>query len=643
MRRYGLLALIFVVLRCSAGEPAVRGWLQPALEKVERNQKPSESVAPLQLQAARNEYESFQLVLSARQTLPADVALDFADPLQSAGARIRAENLQVRLARYVSFLEPADPARKYDRLRAPGALPVKGEAEDEPAPNRARPGGRAAGSGAADRNWVRRETLDLLENETGFTYDPGAGVKRGHIARALTGEGNTVLWITLYVPAGAEPGDYEGRIHIGVPLGGTGSASAGGGQARQTLVYGLKVRSFVLPKFASFPLTADPPRGGARYSRSFADQDFFSHRATLRHLGVDPELSFDKDDGPVVEWSAFDRRASYVIGELGMRGFQVPYAYVVGGHGDVARNLRPGLKEGEYVGMLKFGGYLGVPYYPDDPQFARYHDPKRGGPDGMDETFQRRFRNYLAAFARHTKETGWFDAFYVNVFDEPLQRSYGQLRSLARLAKQADADYKVTAMGALPHPALVGYFQAWNGYYRPGQRDINVDLLRERQDFGERVRSGNPWYDWMINRSPVWVRAFLWWAWVERLDGLGSYTIADWRQLKLDGENNPAADGNFTPEDSWKTMVYPPPKGADQYRSSVRWEMTREGLEDYEWFLLLRDALLRSGMGAARARDEVSRLLQQVIRPDWSRVDDPRLMEPIRSQIAAQIEADRTP
>jgi hypothetical protein len=31
--------------------------------------------------------------------------------------------------------------------------------------------------------------------------------------------------------------------------------------------------------------------------------------------------------------------------------------------------------------MLKFGGYLGVPYYPDDPQFARYHDPKRGGPE----------------------------------------------------------------------------------------------------------------------------------------------------------------------------------------------------------------------------------------------------------------------
>ena len=137
----------------------------------------------------------------------------------------------------------------------------------------------------------------------------------------------------------------------------------------------------------------------------------------------------------------------------------------------------------------------------------------------------------------------------MNVFDEPLQRSYGQLRSLARLAKQADADY----------------------------------------------------------------------------------------------ENNPAADGNFTPEDSWKTMVYPPPKGADQYRSSVRWEMTREGLEDYEWFLLLRDALLRSGMGAARARDEVSPLLQQVIRPDWSRVDDPQLMERIRSQIAAQIEASRTP
>jgi hypothetical protein len=626
-------------------------WLQEALRKVGRADEPAATRGVFTIRAARNEFEPFQLVLRASGDLPANLSMIVADLEGPKGAVIRATNISVRRGQFIAFVEPSDPAKKYQRIRyAPkgsaldAAVLEDGTAEQrkKQAPREAAPAQRDARTGAAQRRtergptyrysvdgvsqgWVRQETLDLLENETGFNYDKARKAKIGTLGESLSaGERNRVYWITVYVPPDAIPGEYRGEIRIG------------DGQNQKKQEYRLLVWNFALPRNASFNLSLGVPRSGPSYSRSFTDQNFFEHRAGLRDLGVDPKLSFDAKDEPVIDWTEFDRRAHHVLDELSMTHLEAPHAYVIGGHGDVNRNLRPGLKEGEYAGMRTFGGYLGVPYYPKDEQFAKYHDPNRGGADGMDETFKRRFRNYLFAFARHTKERGWFRHFVLNLFDEPLPRSYDQLRALALLAKQADAEYTIMTDGANPTPELVGYFDMWSGYYRPNQRDLDLNLLRERQDFGEPYRSGNPWNDWMINRSPLYVRAYPWWAWVEKIDGAGSWTIADWSWINLD------SDAINTHELFWSFLVYPPRKGEDRYHASVRWEMTREGQEDYEYFVLLQNLLARKLSGnlsrpEAQARDEVTQKLTRIIQPNWSRVEDPDLMYQIRAELASSI------
>jgi hypothetical protein len=621
-------------------------WCQEALRKVERGDEPPSRADVFSIQAARNEYEPFQLVVRASGDLPADMPLVFTDLEGIGGHRITADYITIRRGRFVPFVEPADPAKKYQRIRyQPSGAPADaakledGTADEVRAqrqrtalpgaqPERARnapPPFSHSKQGVAN-GWLKRETLDLIQNESGFVYDPAGRRKCGTLGEVLSrDEQNRVYWITVYVPSDVPAAEYRGSIILG------------SGAERHELRYKLGVWDFTLPRKMSFNLSMGVPRNGPAYSRLFTDKDFFEHRVSLRELGADLKLSFSEADEPIINWTDFDRRAAHIIEELGMTGFQVPHAYVVGGHGDVARNRRPGLKEGEYAGMLSFGGYLGVPYCPDDPQFAKYYNASRGGPDGMDETFRNRFRNYLSAFARHTKMKGWFNDFGLSLFDEPLPRSYGQLRSLARLAKQADVDYKPTAPGASPNPGLVGYFQKWSGYFRPNQRDFNVELLRERQDFGEPFRSGNPWNDWMINRTPLYVRGYLWWAWVERIDGAGSWTIADWQWV------DPNPDAINTNEQFWSYMVYPPEKGEDRYHASVRWEMTREGQEDYEYFRILQELLAadfarrEKSMPVRGARDEVTRMIEKIIKPGWVRIDEPDLMYRVRAEAAARI------
>jgi hypothetical protein len=627
-------------------------WFQEALKKVSRNDNPTGGPNLFTIKAARNEYEPFQLVIRASTNLAGSTPMILSDLVGRQGNVIRADNVSVKRGRFVVFVEPTDPAKKYLRVRYAPQGPVDAAVLEDGTAAEQRKASRADGSGrrpeatehpqrrrelpmiylysrdGVSPGWVKRETLDLLENEAGFSYNQGKKVKAGLLGESLPPtEGNRIYWITVYVPPDARPGEYRGKIWIGdKPF-----------QKEQE--YRLVVWDFALPRTASFNLENGVPRNGPLYSQSFADRDFFEHRVNLRDLGVEPPLSFDAKDEPVIDWTEFDKRAQYVIGELGMTRLQAPHAYVIGGHGDISRNLRPGLKEGEYAGMRIFGGYLGVPYYPRDPQFAKYYNPNRGDADGMDEIFKRRFRNYLSAFARHTKEKGWFGHFVLDLFDEPLPRSYTQLRALARLAKQADVEFTLTTDGVNPIPELLGYFDMWSGYFRPNQRDLDLNLLHERQDFGEPYRSGNPWNEWMINRTPLYVRAYLWWAWVERLDGAGSmfWTIADWRSISLD------PDAINTNESFWSYLVYPPHEGEDRYRASVRWEMTREGQEDYEYFLLLRRLLRQeyarrgTSFSDKQAHDEITRRLQEIVKPEWERKEDPDLMYTIRAALAGEI------
>ena len=146
--------------RCGARLPAPPWgaiWWAPSTYKLFPEQKPPEEVTDtVQVAAAANEYEAFQIVLQPRRDL-SRVSVK-PTPLSGKQGVIGAEHIQVFQVQYVNVQTPSD------------AL-----------------------------------------GEQGPYPDPLVRVKAPIAAPAQT---NTVLWVRVHVPSDAAPGPYEGKLFV---------------------------------------------------------------------------------------------------------------------------------------------------------------------------------------------------------------------------------------------------------------------------------------------------------------------------------------------------------------------------------------------------------------------------------------------
>ncbi|RPI21274.1 MAG: DUF4091 domain-containing protein, partial [Chloroflexota bacterium] len=105
--------------------------------------------------------------------------------------------------------------------------------------------------------------------------------------------------------------------------------------------------------------------------------------------------------------------------------------------------------------------------------------------------------------------------------------------------------------------------------------------------YGDRPPLPNPT---VIDRPGIEARIVPWLAWLERVEGLAYYSTTDWNP---DPWSQPwTNDGNG---DGF--LFYPPKDGSVAYNAcqaqsnrlvpSIRWELLREGMEDYEYLWLL--------------------------------------------------------
>jgi hypothetical protein len=88
-------------------------------------------------------------------------------------------------------------------------------------------------------------------------------------------------------------------------------------------------------------------------------------------------------------------------------------------------------------------------------------------------------------------------------------------------------------------------------------------------------------------------RIFFWWMWTAEIDGMLEWAMnwwGEWQQLNFVNRNLSA---------SW---VYP---GENGPLDSIRWEMMREGIEDFEYFFLLAKLLKekRGSLSASEAKE----------------------------------------
>lgn len=378
---------------------------------------------------------------------------------------------------------------------------------------------------------VRLEGLVKTEKPSGFLIRPGLCPDPLLLQSSVSLEPDQTrgFWVNLYVPTGTPAGAYEGDISI----------RAG----EQTLVhstYRLQVYDFSLPRIpalrTAFQVSVD--KGWSHLLDYYPGPDLSlvkalweslaRHRIAPMHLGPGGP---PRSAGPA-ELADFDR-------------------YL-----DLAKEL----------GFNSFGPFMWGP--PVDTEEAR---------------------QWVRQMTDHYASQGVLDRLYVYMcqFDEAGPERYTALREYAAALKQAEPRLP-RFITVAPHPDLYGAIDWWC----PGTPAYRLDVARERRALGEKV-----WWYTCVTWSPGLLldapgtehRALLWLTFTQEADGLLFWCLNYWPQNPW--ETTVMGAGTAGNGDGY--LLYPRREGdpTDRVYETVRLEILRDSIEDYDYLTLLKARL----------------------------------------------------
>lgn len=284
--------------------------------------------------------------------------------------------------------------------------------------------------------------------------------------------------------------------------------------------------------------------------------------------------------------------------------------------------------------------------------------------------YQAALRAYLQAIEQHLAEKGWLDRAYVYWFDEPEPRDYEFVMNGFRKLKEY-APRIGRMLTEQVEPELIGGPNIWCPVTPNYDHERAEERRREDDRFWWYVCTGPkaPYCTLFIDHPATELRVWLWQTWQRKIEGILVWQTNYWHSHSAypDPEHpqNPYEDpmgwvsGYGTPagvKSPWGNgdgrFVYPPEAAADGRPAapvldgpvdSIRWEMLRDGLEDYEYFVILRDRL--AAKGASLAADERARYEALLAVPDAVTADmttftlDPAPLDAHRDALARAIEA----
>ena len=514
-----------------SGKAAV--WWCEATRKVPRRRfLPTAAGPAARLAAARHDYEAVQIIIQPTQPLRGLTASP--GPLVGPGSSaIPAENIRVWRVHYHWIDHPTDATGLRDWW--PDALPPL--RKDKP-------------------------------------VDIPAGV-------------NQPLWVLVYVPKDARAGEYHGSI----------SLAAEGWSESVPLT--LRVWDFALPERNHLETAFGFDAGTVfRYhgARSEADrrklldlyfQSFAEHRISpydpvpLDHFQV-RFVTEGPNPRAEIDFSRFDRAMGEAVAKYHFNTFCLPIQGMGGG------------------------------------TFHARQEP-RIGPFGEDSAqYHALFASQVQQLEQHLRQKGWLEMAYVYWFDEPDPKDYGFVRAgMERLKRYAPGLRRM--LTEEPVEPLFGSVDIWC----PVSFNYDHTAAEKRRALGERfwwyVCCGPkaPYCTLFIDHPATELRVWHWQTWQRKIAGTLIWSSNYWTSSAAypDKPQNPYEDpmsyvsGYGTPVGTrayWGNgdgrFLYPPEAAAvpglsgdqpviEPPVSSIRWEMLREGVEDYEFLWLLRQRL----------------------------------------------------
>ena len=284
--------------------------------------------------------------------------------------------------------------------------------------------------------------------------------------------------------------------------------------------------------------------------------------------------------------------------------------------------------------------------------------------------YRQAFANYCGQLESHLRENGWLDEAFVYWFDEPDQKDYAFVSNGFRKLKECAPGLN-RVLTEQVEPELIGGPNIWC----PVLSRYGHEAAEQRRAHGERFWwyvccSPKAPYATMFTDHPATdLRVWLWQSWKYNVVGVLVWHINYWTSpcAYPDPEHpqnvyeDPMAwvSGYDTPKGVKKPwwngaghFIYPPEQAADAHPAapvldgpvdSIRWEMLRDGIEDYEYLAMLRRLLERHGAGLST--DERRRLTALLDVPAAITSDlttftkDPAPIEEHRDKLARALEA----
>ena len=532
----------------------------------------------LSLSLAGNEAESVQLVV-APQADARDVRVETADLVCGEGAgafRLPAAAVQVARVAYVTIRQPTD------EMGARGEWP------------------------------------DPLLPQDGAAFPVKAG-------------SNQPFWITVKAPIGQPKGLYRGTLGVSISFASDAAAT------HIDVPFEVEVFDFDLPA----RMTCQSPSGFSpqrvaqfhgvkpgslehdivleKYMQMLGDHHISSYRwGKGERLSVKWRNASDPARAePVFDWEAFDDAHAELIGRFHFNAFWI-------------RLDKDGLGHG-FQGVFEPGVICGVPQ--------------------TNALYETLLAKYLGAIERHIVEKGWLNEAYLYPFDEPHPRLFGQIDEVMRLVKRCAPRLRRT-VSAAPSRAIGEGVNLWTP---------RLDIIHSLDEAYFRARGDAFW--WYICCGPrapyptsfidhmgCELRTWLWMTWGYNVSGAHVWETTVWT-------TSPKYPDPKAPQDpyvdamSWSSsratpwgngdgrFVYPPVAATggrvpsspvlEGPNSSYRLEILRDGIEDYEYFAMLKRAV---------PDHPLLKVPEDVFRNERSFSHDPSHMRIHRAKLARAIE-----
>lgn len=273
---------------------------------------------------------------------------------------------------------------------------------------------------------------------------------------------------------------------------------------------------------------------------------------------------------------------------------------------------------------------------------------------------------YFKQVQEHLEENGWLGKEYIYWFDEPGAKDYEFVREGMKTIRKAAPKLTRFITENAPGPEIMDVAEISCTALRKVNPEFIADQVAKGKEFWSYLSTGTrrSWVSLFTDHPAIDMRIWLWMSYKYKMKGILVWSANYWNspvvfppQIFQNPWKDPMSyrsgyDTPFGQVNNWGNgdgrFVYPPNRDPNHDKrkyiegpiNSIRWEIMREGIEDYEYFCLLRNLITKAGPDKKETAEKASQLLnfpESLFRSGQEYTKDPQALLNYRRKIAEMI------